>query len=229
MFFDRDEVRHMCHNQLLHMPYPESLSNWEGSMPEQTNPWLIAVAEVTATVVPGAGAAGPKRPHTPQAGVVPPEQADSLPRRTVTDASHAWLVGAHGGAGESTYAAVIPGTLPADHAWPVPPQGHGVQVLLMCRSSATGLLAAKYAITDWASGNVLGVDLVGLAIVADAPGRLPHPLRELAHALSGAVPRVWSLPWSEAARLGERVSTNSSREVRSLVDHMSASAYNQTT
>ena len=199
-------------------------------MADETNPWLTRVAETTVMVEPVTGPSGPRRPHTPQAGVVPPERADALPRRqeSVFDGD-LFILGVHGGAGESTYAPLIPGAFEAQHRWPVPPSGQRLSVVLICRSSAAGLLAAKHAITDWASGSLPGVQLLGLAIVADAPGKLPRPLRELAHALGGAVPRVWSLPWSEAARLGAPVSANSSKEVRSLVEHLSASPSNQTT
>ena len=45
--------------------------------------------------------------------------------------------------------------------------------------------------------------LLGLVLIADAPGRLPRPLAQLAGLVCGGVPAVWSLPWIEAWRLGE--------------------------
>jgi len=74
--------------------------------------------------------------------------------------------------------------------------------VLAARMHAHGLLATQTAATKWASGAV-DVDLLGLVLVADAPGRLSRPLRDLARLVSGGLPRVWNLPWIEAWRLGE--------------------------
>ena len=46
-------------------------------------------------------------------------------------------------------------------------------------------------------------DLAGLVLVADAPGKLPKPLAELAQLISGGYPRTWRVPYVEAWRLGE--------------------------
>jgi len=75
------------------------------------------------------------------------------------------------------------------------------------KSSPTDLVseadvAAQRAIRDWAAGNV-PVRLLGLVLIADAPGRLPHGLRQLAALIAGGVPAVWSLPWIEAWRIGD--------------------------
>ena len=77
------------------------------------------------------------------------------------------------------------------------------RVALVARTSWSGLTAAQRAATEWASG-VLGdsVQLVGLVLIPDAPGRLPKPLRDLQHVIAGGVPRVWTLPWVDAWRLG---------------------------
>lgn len=50
---------------------------------------------------------------------------------------------------------------------------------------------------------VTGVDLLGLVVVADAPGRLPRILRNRVRLVSGAVPRLWEIPWVGPWRLGE--------------------------
>ncbi|WP_415631728.1 DUF6668 family protein [Propionibacterium sp.] len=111
-------------------------------------------------------------------------------------------MGVHGGAGESSIAALDETWRATGHMWPA--QGTvTVPVLLVTRSSARGLLAAQAAARQWASGGVPGVDLMGLVIVADAPGRQPRALRDLARVVSGGVPRVWRVPWIEAWRLGE--------------------------
>ncbi len=64
-------------------------------------------------------------------------------------------------------------------------------------------------------------DVLGLAIVADAPGRLPRPLRDLAALVAGGVPKVWHVPWVETWRLGEPVGLETSpRAVRQMVSEL---------
>jgi hypothetical protein len=110
----------------------------------------------------------------------------------------------HGGAGESTLATLAAGSRPAQHGWPVAETpGTSSRVALVARTNWTGLTAAQRAATEWASG-VLGesIQLAGLILIPDAPGRLPKPLRDLQQVISGGVPHVWTLPWVEAWRLG---------------------------
>jgi hypothetical protein len=76
-------------------------------------------------------------------------------------------------------------------------------VLLVARSHAAGLCAAQAAARQWAAGVLPHVRLLGLVVVADAPGKLPKPLRDLLRLISGGVPQVWELPWVEALRLGD--------------------------
>ena len=80
-------------------------------------------------------------------------------------------------------------------------------------------MAAKAVAKQWASGLVPDVELLGLVLVADAPGRLPKPLRDLTKLVGGGYPRTWSLSWTEAWRLGAPSDlTTSTREVKALVN-----------
>ncbi|WP_067067576.1 DUF6668 family protein [Carbonactinospora thermoautotrophica] len=104
----------------------------------------------------------------------------------------------------STLAATIPGGVDAARAWPAPPPPGSARVVLVARTHAAGLRAAQAAARQWASGTLPpGIHLLGLVLIADAPGRLPRPLRDLVRLISGGVPRTWLLPWVEALRLGE--------------------------
>ncbi|MPV36101.1 DUF6668 family protein [Georgenia subflava] len=142
----------------------------------------------------------PTGPAMPQRGVPSPEHALAVrvrPRR-----AQPWWLGAHGGAGESTLAALVGGSAAADHAWPVPPGTDAPHdVVLVARTSLTGLRAAQVAATQWAAGDVPGVQLLGLVLMADAPGRTPTPLRDFARLVAGGVPRTWSVPWVPSWRL----------------------------
>ncbi len=125
-----------------------------------------------------------------------------------------WVVGAHGGAGESTVAGLADEWLPAQHAWPHCPLP--AACVLTARTSAGGLLAAQAALRQWAAGDA-PVALAGLVLLADAPGGLPRPLRDLAALVAGGAPRCWSIPWIEPWRLGEPVVTRAvSRLIRDL-------------
>ncbi|MEU0844905.1 DUF6668 family protein [Streptomyces sp. NPDC005962] len=77
------------------------------------------------------------------------------------------------------------------------------RVVLVARSSAHGLEAAQNAAQQWASRMVTGVDLLGPVVVADAPGPLPRILRNRVRLVSGAVPRLWEIPWVGPWRFGE--------------------------
>lgn len=157
----------------------------------------------------------------PQIGVPAPDLVDQLPVRRVDRVASLWVVGAHGGAAESTISDLDDSWAAGHHAWPVAPADNPARVVIVARTSARGLLAAKSAAKQWAAGLLNGVELLGLVLVADAPGRLPRQLRDLAKVVGGGYPRTWQVPWIESWRLGEQVSTDIAvREVRRLVDDL---------
>ncbi|MBE1532867.1 DUF6668 family protein [Actinomadura algeriensis] len=111
-----------------------------------------------------------------------------------------WFSSCHGGAGTSTLAALLPRSLSAGRYWPVPdPPGHA-RVVLVARAHASGLCAAQAAARQWAAGVLPNVRLLGLAVVADAPGKRPKALDDLLRLVAGGLPRVWELPWAESLR-----------------------------
>jgi hypothetical protein len=158
-----------------------------------------------------------------QGGVVVPEPGDRLPRRALTGEGPAavWWLGAHGGAGESTLEQLFSGSRAADHCWPLADPGQAAaHVVLVARTHAHGLKAAQHAIREWAAGDV-EVLLLGLVLIADAPGRLPSALRQLAALVAGGVPAVWSVPWIEAWRVGEAPGPqNAPKVVRQLLEDL---------
>ncbi|MGO9955974.1 MAG: DUF6668 family protein [Solirubrobacteraceae bacterium] len=153
----------------------------------------------------------------------PPAAADRLPRRPIAASEQdvaIWICGAHGGSGESTLERLVEGSRAAGHAWPTLPGVPALRVLLVARTHHSGLRAAQNAVRDWASGAV-PVELVGLVLIADAPGRLPKPLRDLADVLAGGAPRVWRLPWIEAWRAAQTFDLEDvPRAVRELVSEL---------
>jgi hypothetical protein len=130
-------------------------------------------------------------------------------------------VSAHGGAGESTLERLLPGSKAAGHAWPISPsRARPARVLLVARTNFSGLTAAQRALRDWASGAV-PVQLDGLVLMADAPGRLPKELRALSQLVASAAPgRSWQLPWQPAWRLAPPSLDRASHEAQDLIAHL---------
>jgi len=178
----------------------------EGSLRNMSNPWLPSPDPVTETESrnPAEAKTARKGANAPQPGVMAPDLADRLPRREASWPATVWWLGAHGGAGESTLASLAPGTRAAGHAWPIPTTTGTVhRVVLVARSNFSGLTSARKAAIDWASSSLGGgVQLAGIALMSDARGRVPKPLRDLEQVIAGGVPRVWNLPWVEAWRFG---------------------------
>jgi Family of unknown function (DUF6668) len=145
----------------------------------------------------------PRGPSAPQHGVTPPAEGERLPKFAIPVADTLWWVGVHGGSGETTMSLLLPGTRAANHRWPIPPPPVPTPVILVARTHGSGLRAAQRAATEWASGVVQGVAVLGLVLIADAPGRLPRVLDDFADIVGGGVPRVWDIPWIEEWRRGE--------------------------
>lgn len=167
------------------------------------NPERYTVALPTTTIGPSE-VDRPTGPTGTQRGIARPDQADRLPHRDfgATTANYWWL-GVHGGAGESSLARLDKNTLAAEHHWP-----HTTIesiVVLVARSNMQGLRAAQRAATEWASGSLPNIQVAGLVVIADAPGRPPKEIRDFTHIVGGGVPHMWHVPWIEAWRLGHEV------------------------
>jgi hypothetical protein len=132
----------------------------------------------------------------------------ALPRLDSDPAGRLHIVGVHGGAGETTVASLVPDSVEGFGSWPVEPvengrDPHPTPVVLVARTHVHGLLAASAAVEEWLFGEVFPVWVVGLVLVADAPGRLPRKLRELEQELTQIAPRVWRVPYLRALRTAD--------------------------
>ncbi|MFG1913071.1 DUF6668 family protein [Kribbella sp. NPDC048928] len=171
------------------------------------NPWVDPGSEEYVGPQSDAGrspvvATGPTQPHPglrSQLGGMTgqvPAMAPSGPRGP---GQGIWVVGVHGGAGESTIVALSPHLQQADHRWP-PRRGRSEWCVLVARTNAAGLHNARAAAIDYAAGHEPHVMLLGLVLIPDAPGKLPKDLAREVTRTGGGVPRVWELPWVEAWR-----------------------------
>ena len=195
-------------------------------MNQQRNAWIAAVTPAP-TEIENEPVAVPLPPLTgaalPQKGIPEPDAADRLPRRYVSGSASLWIVGAHGGAGESAVTRLIDGSRSTQHTWPaLEDAGMPPRVLLVCRSNMTGLEAARRALIEWAAPQAPQVELLGLAVLADAPGKLPKELRDLETIVGGGAPRLWHLPWVEAWRTGDVAQERLPRETRKFITEINS-------
>jgi hypothetical protein len=128
-----------------------------------------------------------------------------------------WWLGVHGGAGETSLARLFAGVPAAEHCWPIS-DGLRTSVVLVARTNFWGMKAAQAAMRDWSANYREQVDVLGLVLVADRPGRLPRPLVDLQRDLAGATPNLWLLPWVDIWTLGGIPSRENAptREVEAL-------------
>lgn len=112
-----------------------------------------------------------------------------------------WVMGVSGGCGESTVAAILPDAVAGQRRWPPAGPAAAVPVLMVARGSMASLTAAQRVAGEWASSAAPRPQLLGLLVVADAPGGEPRPVTDLIRLLSGGLPQVWRLPWVRDWRL----------------------------
>ncbi len=199
-----------------------------------SNPWLIAAQnqgtqQADQTVVPELRAAleGPRPtgPTSPQAYVTGPTVP--LPVRQFPYSARLWVVGAHGGAGESSLAELGDYWVATQGCWPEPTVSGPTPCVVVARTHARGLLAAREALRQWASGGVgQAADVVGLVLMPDAPGKIPTPLTDLATVVSGGSPRIWQAPWVESWRFGEPVAQGLPRSMNKILGQLQALSTN---
>ena len=173
-------------------------NRWSGFVTQEP----VEVPVVTETEIRDAvevlrGVAGP------QQGLLGIAAGEGM-ARFITDNPEVFWLGVHGGAGENTLADLL-GGVPCHHRWPsrsyadpsVPP----AEVFLVARQNHRGLEAAKLAARDWAAGSHPTINLRGLVVIADAPGKAPRALHNQTRIIAGGVPQTWVLPWIEELRL----------------------------
>lgn len=110
------------------------------------------------------------------------------------------VVGLHGGAGATTAQRVLDQFAPetAGVSW-VPGQAVGLipehgAVVVVARTSGVGLERAAQAARQWGTGDLGGLALLGLLLVADGP-KLSRELSSPLKRVSRMYPRTWRLEW----------------------------------
>ncbi|GIJ25001.1 hypothetical protein Vqi01_01630 [Micromonospora qiuiae] len=112
-------------------------------------------------------------------------------------------IGAHGGAGATTLARLLGGT-DIGCRWPDPALAEPALVMVVGRTNSDGLRAVSRALHALREGrHPAGMRLLGVVLIADAPGRLPPPLLGRIRLLRSIAP-VHRLPWIPSYRVGEQ-------------------------
>ena len=152
---------------------------------------------VVTNEVPRAGTSGPLT--VPAAGLVTAPPAGRMLATGGRPLGGFALLGAHGGAGVTSLlrAGLDELAVDANRCWP-----QAGPVLLVARTSTSGLEWARDLARQHASGRAgADVELLGLVLVPDAPGRLPARTAALRDLVRGAFGRTWQLPWLEEWRV----------------------------
>jgi len=133
------------------------------------------------------------------------------------DLAHSfYLVGAHGGAGVTTLSHALGARDGGRWSSQAPT---GLNRVLVARTHATGVQSMRHIL----SGHAASFSL--LLLVPDAPGRLPKPLRDETHILSGVRPTL-RVPWVETWRIGDLTtpSAPASKFLHSFRNHLQKAA-----
>lgn len=112
--------------------------------------------------------------HTPPVGELP-VATESLASREET-APAFWCVAAHGGAGATTLSHLWAPAGDAGQRWPAADEY--TTCVVVCRSTMSGLDAAHSVILQAERTDELGCTLLGVVVVADAPGKVSKPLKQ---------------------------------------------------
>ncbi len=108
-------------------------------------------------------------------------------------------VKAHGGSGATALVEAL-GGVDVGARWPEPARGEPYRIVLVGRTSASGLRSVSQALGLLKDGKApQGLELLAVVLVADAPGRLPLSLLRRIRILR-SVARVHRVPWIPAWR-----------------------------
>ena len=111
-----------------------------------------------------------------------------------------WLVAAHGGAGATSLSHVWEPMGDAGQQWPAADEHPWCVVV--CRSTKTGLEKAHQAVLQAWADRTGGCEVLGVVVVADAPGKLPKSLARKIAVIEEIV-EIWHVPYLTELRLAE--------------------------
>lgn len=196
-----ERTRRLRSSQLR--PTPASSSS-SGAPKVTGNPFLPAPPAAEAGEEEGdlspVMVSGPPRPTGAPAPADPVLRVpDRFDVRAVNREVAVQVVGLHGGAGASTLASLLG---PAALDCGVGLSGladPGLPVVLVARTNARGLNLVRRAASQWASGGLEDIRLIGVVLVDDAPA-LSKLLDRDVKSAEKALPHAWRLRWDDELR-----------------------------
>ncbi|MDN6130455.1 MAG: hypothetical protein L0I87_00320 [Corynebacterium casei] len=109
-----------------------------------------------------------------------------------------WLVGAHGGAGTTTLAHAIAPFGDAGQQWPA--HDEYPWTVIVARTTREGIEAAHDTALQAQAGKCGDCKVLGVVLVADAPGKTPKAIEQRITVLERVVPTIWSVEYHGAWR-----------------------------
>ena len=203
------------------------LGRWWTAQPRRTPPAAGAAAPPPVGPQPGRPVKGAVRQVTKVRTSLLVPRPDVFPPPTTLRGTHlesignpfladGWfLLAAHGGAGAGLLARLSAGQqdgggvgLDAGHLWPEPALETSGAVVVVSRTTVSGLTKARDLGAQYLSGAApSGTALLGVVLVADQPGKLPPPVAASVALLDGVFARTWHVPYVPQYRLVGPTST----------------------
>lgn len=109
-----------------------------------------------------------------------------------------WLVGAHGGAGVTSLAHAIAPFGDAGRQWPA--HDEHPWTIIVARTTRDGIEVAHDAALQAQAGNCGDCRVLGVVLVADAPGKTPKAVEQRITVLERVVPTIWRVDYQPAWR-----------------------------
>ncbi|MGB6244610.1 DUF6668 family protein [Gordonia sp. (in: high G+C Gram-positive bacteria)] len=107
------------------------------------------------------------------------------------------LVGAHGGSGATTLAAMWAPAADSERQWPASPASTQ-HVIVVAREHMAGIRAAAQMLRDAEAGRIpAGIEIHGLLTVAAKPGKGSRPVLRYARTIAELAPNHWRIGWVE--------------------------------
>lgn len=153
-------------------------------------------------------------PTQPQDGVTPLPR--TLPADETLPSGVVYVVGTHGGSGATSMASLDDEWVDTEGQWPDGDTDR-LPVILTARTHAHGLLSLRDALAQWAGHGAPGrVELLGVVLIEDAPGKRPKTLTDLEKVVTGGAPRVWRVGFIDSWRQGDPPRERRDRAVKKV-------------
>lgn len=149
--------------------------------------------QVPQPVLPRRSSRVPPVPLPRKRGITTPERLLEI---RFFHRAELFIVGAHGGSGESVIAGLDPQWVATGHCFPA-----DGDLLICCKRSAYGLECGRMALQQHLSGGAGCSRLMGLVLIDDVPGKIPKELKRFSDLVKSLAPATIEVPFDRMLRL----------------------------